>query len=91
MKSNIQYLIFGYLSQCFDDYGILPHEDDIYERFKVHFDNGVPFEIVEEEVNAFVRIHDLTDIKIKWEGELVGCNSRRIEEKSKLSPKAAGR
>ncbi|WP_445505791.1 hypothetical protein [Niallia sp. 03091] len=71
MRSNIQYLIFSYLNKCFDEYGILPHEDDVYERFKVHFDNGVPFEVAEEEVQAFVRIHNLSGIEVRWEGDLI--------------------
>ncbi|KAB2337624.1 hypothetical protein F7731_08490 [Cytobacillus depressus] len=79
LKSNIQSLIFSYIRHCFDEYGILPNEDDVYLRFQIHFDNGVPFEIAEEEMRKFARFHDLTDIDIRWEGELDGNNSRRIE------------
>lgn len=74
VMSNIQYLIYSYINKCYDDYGFLPHEDDIYERFQRHFDNGVPFEIAVEEIQNFARIHDLTDIEIRWEGDLLENN-----------------
>jgi hypothetical protein len=75
LESSIQYLIYSYISYCFDEYGILPNEDDVYLRFQNRFDNGVPFEIAQEEMQKFARCHDLTDIDIQWEGELVGNHS----------------
>lgn len=88
LQSNIQYLIYQYISTCFDDYGILPNEDDVYERFKNHFDNGVPFEVAAEEMQKFARTHNLQDIEIQWEGELLGNSPGGIEEDVEISPKA---
>lgn len=87
LQSNLQYLIYEYISYCFDELGILPSEDDIYTRFQIHFDNGVPFEIAEEEISRFVGIHNLKDIEIRWEGEINGVNFGRVKANSKVPQK----
>lgn len=72
LKSVLQYQIYKYICLCFDEYGIIPSEDDVYLRFQIHFDNGVPFELAEDEIRMFVNAHDLKDVEIRWEGEIDG-------------------
>ncbi|WLR53586.1 hypothetical protein LC048_13745 [Mesobacillus subterraneus] len=79
MKSNIQYLIYRYISYCFDELGVIPSEDEVYLRFQKHFDNGTPFEIVEEEIRNFIAVHNMKDIEIRWEGKLFGNHIGRAD------------
>lgn len=88
VMSNIQYLIYKYINHCFEEYGILPSEDDIYTRFQIHFDNGVPIELAEEEIKKFVSAHNLEDIEIRWEGKLDGDNFGRIKKNLEIPSKA---
>ncbi|WP_097159191.1 hypothetical protein [Bacillus oleivorans] len=60
--------IFYYLCDCHDE-GYLPDEDEVYLKFRDRVDReGI--EVIEQTVWRFVRIHDMTDIEIKWEGKM---------------------
>lgn len=62
--------LFSYFCRMYDDHGVIPHEDEVYKKFQLHFDNGESFDVAEEEMQSFARIHDLNGVKIKWEGKL---------------------
>lgn len=59
--------IFYYLSRTFDEHGIIPSEDEVYEKFQLQFDNGVPFDIAEEELRKFKRNHKIKKERVKSE------------------------
>ncbi|MGD6898645.1 hypothetical protein [Bacillus infantis] len=62
--------IFYYISNRFDEDGVLVDADEIYEAFAVEFDNGVSLDLVDEVMEGFIRCHDLTGIEIQYEGEI---------------------
>jgi hypothetical protein len=62
--------LWSYVSNRYDEDGVIPHGDEIYLKFQLEFDTGAPMEWIDETVYNFTRIHDLTDIAIQWEGEL---------------------
>jgi hypothetical protein len=67
----LQDKIFSYLCYMFDECGCIPSEDELYEQFQLQFDNYYDFdEVAIPAVQQFARIHDITGIEIRWEGEL---------------------
>lgn len=59
--------IFSYLCHMFDEHGIIPSEDEVYEKFQLQFDNGVPFDIAEEELRKFKRNHKIKKERVEIE------------------------
>lgn len=67
-ESTLSSDIFHYLCNAHDE-GYLPDEDEIYLKFRDRVDRE-RYEVIEETVWSFVRIHDMKDIDIQWEGRL---------------------
>jgi len=63
--------LFDYINKRFDDDGVLPSEDEIYQAFAISFDNGISTELINEVMFSFMSIHDLSNITIKWEGHVI--------------------
>lgn len=63
--------IYSYINDRFDDEGVLVDADEVYEAFRIEFDNGVPVELIDEVMEGFIRTHNLSNIQIKYEGEIV--------------------
>lgn len=61
--------IWSYISNRFDYDGVLVDADEVYLVYRKDFDNGVPTELIDEVLESFVSIHDLTGITIEWENE----------------------
>jgi hypothetical protein len=62
--------IWSYINARYDEDGVIPHSDEIYEKFQVKFDNGADLHLIDETIYNFAQLHDLTDVEIKWEGEI---------------------
>ena len=62
--------IYAYINKRYDDDGILPDADEIYEKFKLELDNGAPMEWIDEQMYNFTRTHDLSGITVLWEGKV---------------------
>jgi hypothetical protein len=63
--------IFYYLCRRVDNDNILPEEDEIYTAFQKHFElHGHNPDVIAETIQSFVGISDLTNVEIKWEGEM---------------------
>jgi hypothetical protein len=60
--------IWSYISNRFDYDGVLVDTDEVYLVYRKEFDNGVPTELIDEVLESFADIHDLTGITIEWEG-----------------------
>jgi hypothetical protein len=63
--------IFFFLCDQVDNHNILPDEDQIYTAFQKYFElqDHNP-DVIAETVQSFVGISDLTNVEIKWEGEM---------------------
>ncbi|MBU8770288.1 hypothetical protein [Cytobacillus oceanisediminis] len=66
--------IYAYICKRYDDDGILPDADEIYEKFKLELDNGAPMEWIDEQMYNFTRHHDLSEITVLWEGKVYKRN-----------------
>lgn len=62
--------LFEYINDRFDNDGVLVDGDEVYEAFKTDFDNGQPVELIDEVMSNFIKIHDLTNVLILWEGNI---------------------
>ena len=72
--------IWCYISNRYENDGILVDADEVYEAFAVEFDNGYPVEKIDEVMEDFASCSDLTGIKIEYEGELDGICEERIRK-----------
>jgi hypothetical protein len=61
--------LFSYVSRRFDD-GVLVDADEVYAAFQLQFDNFYPVEMIDQVIQNFANIHDLTDVTIECEGVL---------------------
>lgn len=62
--------IWSYINRRFENDGILVHGDEVYEAYRLHFDNGVSTNLIDEVMEEFISCHDLTGILICYEGEI---------------------
>ncbi len=62
--------IWAYINDRYENDGVLPDADEVYEKFKLEFDNGAQTEWIDEQMYNFTRCHDLTGIEIQYEGEI---------------------
>ncbi|WP_394139618.1 hypothetical protein [Cytobacillus oceanisediminis] len=62
--------IYAYISKRFDDDGILPDADEIYEKFQLEFDHGADINMIDSVMEGFTRTHDLSGITVLWEGRI---------------------
>ena len=65
--------VFSYLSRCHDN-GFIPDIDHLSDKFP-----NTEWDDLEQEVKGFARIHDLSETKILWVGELSGTNGNSSE------------
>lgn len=56
--------VFSYLSRCHDN-GFIPDIDHLSDKFP-----ETEWDDLEQEVKGFARIHDLSETKILWEGDI---------------------
>ena len=56
--------IFSYLSNCHDN-GFLPDIDLLSDTFP-----EVEWDVLEDEVKGFAGVHDLSETRIDWQGDL---------------------
>lgn len=86
----MQAKIWNYINRRYDEDGVLVDADEVYLAFQVDFDNGVSSDLIDEVMESFESCHDLTGIKIQYEGELSHViRNRRISKVSKISQKPA--
>lgn len=65
----MQSKLWSYINDRFEDDGVLVSADEVYERFP-EAEN-----IIDDVIQRFAAIHDLTDIQIEYEGEIVCLTS----------------
>jgi beta-phosphoglucomutase-like phosphatase (HAD superfamily) len=70
MMKKMRDKIFYYISNRFDEDGVLVDADEIYEAFAVEFDNGVSLDLIDEVMERFIFTHNLANIQISWEGKI---------------------
>lgn len=66
--------IWSYISNRYENDGVLVDADEVYEAFAIEFDNGYPVDAIDDVMEDFIRCSDLTGIKIEYEGGLHGIS-----------------
>ncbi|KOP81972.1 hypothetical protein AMS60_05420 [Bacillus sp. FJAT-21945] len=56
--------IWDYINDQYDDVGVIPSLDDIYQAFQFQFENWWSIDLIEEVRMGFISMHDLTGITI---------------------------
>ncbi len=62
--------IWQYVNDRYENDGVLPDADDVYEKFQLEFDTGADLNWIDEIIYGFTRCNDLTGIDIQYEGEI---------------------
>ncbi len=70
VKTLLKNAIWSYIGSCYDNDGVLPDADEIYLKFQLEFTMGANLDWIDEMMESFISIHDLTGIDIQWEGEI---------------------
>lgn len=63
-------MIQQYINDRYENDGVLPDADEIYEKFQLEFDNGADLGWIDSAVYNFTRCHDLEGITVLWEGRI---------------------
>jgi hypothetical protein len=56
--------IWAYINDRYENDGVLPDADEVYEKFKLEFEFGGKQEWIHSTLESFKRTHDLTGITI---------------------------
>lgn len=62
--------LWAYINDRYENDGVLPDADEIYEKFQLEFDNGADLNWIESVMEGFTRTHDLNGITVLWEGKV---------------------
>lgn len=63
-------LIWSYVSNRYENDGVLVDADEVYAAFQMQFDNGADVWSIDEVIEDFASCSDLTGIKIEYEGDI---------------------
>lgn len=66
---NMRNKIWAYISNRYENDGVLVDSDEVYTAYQLDFDNGHSSDEIDEVMEDFVGCSDLTGVTIEWEGE----------------------
>lgn len=81
--------IWAYVNARYEHDGVLVDADEVYLIYQREFDNGTPVELIDEVIQSFASIHELSGIKIEYEGELNGTCVKRVAKSLEVPQQTA--
>lgn len=68
--------IWSYISNRYENDGVLVNADEVYMAFQIEFDNFYSSDEIDDVMEDFISCSDLSGIKIEWEGEINEVRTR---------------